>query len=339
MRGFTLPTVLAALAAGWCGHAAVSGRSPSLGVRNAHAMTYDSVGARVVLFGGADAERVQGDTWMYRGARGTWEPVSDRGPGPRTFPAMTFDAARGEVVLYGGNRVLFGASADHDTFLDDTWLLTGKTWRRVETAGPGPRAEAAMAYDAKRRRAVLFGGYHRAGADTVRLGDTWEWDGQRWHRVASDGPAARNGASLAYDESLERIVLLGGPPRLVAPDVWSWDGLSWRLMSGPPPPGRFNAALIYHPGLKGLLRFGGWTGERRADDTWARLADRWRDLRLAGPSPRNHTAMAHDTARGRTVLFGGHDGEVVFGDTWEFAADAWTRVGDQPARRRADNGH
>lgn len=43
---------------------------PQIGVRNAHAMTYDSSRGRVVLFGGADASKVCGDTWEWDGING-----------------------------------------------------------------------------------------------------------------------------------------------------------------------------------------------------------------------------------------------------------------------------
>lgn len=312
---------------------------PHPGVRNAHAMAYDAARGRVVLVGGADAERVRSDTWAWTGPSAGWTHVTSDGPGARTFPALTYDAARQTVVLFGGNRALFGDGRETDTFLADTWLLGDRTWRRADVAGPGPRAEAAIAYDAARRRVVLFGGYRRGPSGTERLGDTWEWDGARWEQVATTGPAPRNGSSMAWDERARRIVLAGGPPRLVPPETWSWDGAAWTVEAGPHPPPRFNAAMVYHSGLAALLRLGGWTGERRAADTWARLPSGWRDLGVSGPSPRNHTAMAHDVARDRTVLFGGHDGDHVFGDTWEFDGRAWTLAADRPKARRVDNGH
>lgn len=309
------------------------------GVRNGHAMAYDAERRRAVMFGGADAAAVRGDTWAWRGPSIGWTPLAGDGPSPRTFPAMAYDGRRRVVLLFGGNRVLFGDDDSARTFLSDTWLLDGARWRLVRGPGPGPRAEAAVAYDAARGRVVLFGGYRRVASGVERLGDTWEWDGARWRQLAATGPAPRNGASLAYDERTRRVVLVGGPPRLVTPEVWSWDGARWRVDPGPPPPPRFNAVMAYHTGLKALLRFGGWTGEHRAADTWVRLPSGWRDLALSGPAPRNHAAIAHDRLRGRTVLFGGHDGARVFGDTWEFDGHAWVLAEDRPAEPRADNRH
>ena len=122
-------------------------------------MAYDPSIGRVVLFGGADAASVRGDTWAWDGDRQLWAPMAGSGPPPRTFPAMTFDGTRGEIVLFGGNRVLFGRDDEWDTLLGDTWVLRDGGWHRRDGHGPAPRAEAAMAYDRRRGRVVLFGGY------------------------------------------------------------------------------------------------------------------------------------------------------------------------------------
>ena len=65
-----------------------------------------------------------------------------------------------------------------------------------------------MAYDRGRQRVVLFGGYERTPDARVRLGDTWEWDGTGWTLASTTGPAPRNGAVMAYDERLGRVVFV-----------------------------------------------------------------------------------------------------------------------------------
>jgi hypothetical protein len=311
----------------------------TVGVRNAHGLFYDDPAGRVVLYGGADASGVKGDTWAWNRASRRWDLVTTAGPAARTFPAVAFDRDRGEAVLFGGNRVLFGSGNETDSYLDDTWVWRHAAWVRVTAVGPGPRAEAAMAYDPIRRRCVLFGGYRRTSAGTERFADTWEWDGERWQRVALKGPTARNGTALAYDERLRRVVLSGGPPAFVSPATWAWDGRAWMELPGPVPPARFNPAMVFHSRLEALVRFGGWTGQSRAGDTWKRDANGWTRMNVAGPSPRNHAAMAYDRRRGIAVLFGGHDGELVFGDTWEFDGRRWSRIASVHPQRREENGH
>lgn len=291
----------------------------------------------MLLFGGADASQVLGDVWSWDSAARLWRLAGDAGPDPRTFPAMAYHARCHEVVLFGGNRVLFGKDGEIDTFLEDTWTFQGARWTRRSAPGPEPRAEAAMAYDRDRGRIVLFGGYRRSQAGDVRLGDTWEWDGASWARVATEGPSPRNGAALAYDERRRRTVLFGG--RGASNETWEWDGAVWKQLPASDAPGRFNPAMAYDVSLGSVVRFGGWTGDARSDDTWKLDASRWSLLKRPGPEARNHSSMAYDRVRHVAVLFGGHDGDDVFGDTWEWGADTWRRVGVATPQKRVVNGH
>ena len=63
-------------------------------------------------------------------------------------------------------------------------------------APPRETFSGAMAWDAARKRIVLFGG------DTpgARLADTWEWDGAFWaRRTPTTSPPARGGHMMAFD--------------------------------------------------------------------------------------------------------------------------------------------
>ena len=71
--------------------------------RTLHAMAYDSVRGRLVLFGGLDYSTGarRGDTWEWDGT--TWinrTPATN--PSARSGHAMVYDSARGRVVLFGG---------------------------------------------------------------------------------------------------------------------------------------------------------------------------------------------------------------------------------------------
>jgi hypothetical protein len=304
--------------------------------RNAHGAAYDLRDSSLVLFGGATADAVRGDTWRWK--HGSWRLVTGTGPDPRTFPTMVYDAARSEIVLFGGNRVLFGDSTHPAAMLGDTWVLRGDTWCARSADGPPARAEAAMAYDPVRRRTVLFGGRDEVAGQTIRLGDTWEWDGSSWTRVNTTGPSARSGAVMAYDPRRRAIVLFGGSggPR---GDTWTWNGREWDSVPMPPAPGRFNAVMAWDPTAGRLVRFGGWDGEGRTSETWELRDDRWVSLEASGPSARNHAAMVTATDRGSLLLYGGHDGDYIFGDLWERWRGAWVRRQSAAAVRRVANGH
>jgi hypothetical protein len=130
-------TCLALLWAAGLGTAGRDVAQSGPGPRNAHGLAYDLAAGSLVLFGGATATEVRGDTWLWHD--GVWHEALVRGPSPRTFPAMAYDSARAEVILFGGNRVLFGGRhlrPGSVTRLGDTWEWDGGRWSRVSTAGP-----------------------------------------------------------------------------------------------------------------------------------------------------------------------------------------------------------
>ncbi len=96
----------------WQQHA-VSGPSP----RSQHAMTYDTVREKVLLFGGYTGDFMN-DLWEWNGTSWTQIPMTG-GPNPRSQAGFTYDDARREAVLYSG----FGTDFPH------TWLLrVRETW-------------------------------------------------------------------------------------------------------------------------------------------------------------------------------------------------------------------
>lgn len=288
-----------------------------------------------MLFGGADERQVLGDLWKWEG--GAWRQLAATGPVPRTFPAMVYDRDRRCIVLFGGNRVLFGAENDKDTFLNDLWEWDGVRWREIKTATPSARAEAIMVYDRHRQRVVLFGGYRLVEGKSFRLGDTWEWDGKIWQQVSTAGPSPRNGAAMVYDTARRRVVLFGGSG--ASGETWKWDGKSWREIKPTLAAGRFNSVMAYDEKHEQIIRFGGWNGKTRVSDTWTLAGETWQRLEAREPEARNHAAMVYDSRRKRIVLFGGHDGERVFGDLWEWDGRSWSRSTFTPPRMRVDNGH
>lgn len=94
--------------------------------------------------------------------------------------------------------------------------------------GPPPRTTHVMTYDSRRDRVVLFGG---AGGGEG-LGDTWEFDGMRWARVATDGPPPRGLNAMAYNAARGRAVLLyGGFARQPSNELWELGDSGWRRLA------------------------------------------------------------------------------------------------------------
>jgi hypothetical protein len=137
-------------------------------IRGGHSLLFDTVRGRMLAFGGSSTSNTSPSPGTWEFDDGQWNPITTEGPSAR-FPfnkALVWDAFRNVGVLYGG-------AASPSTWFDDSWEWDGVQWAQVNIPGPGPRGMHAMAYDAKRRKVVLFGGYR----DCFRceINETWEY--------------------------------------------------------------------------------------------------------------------------------------------------------------------
>ncbi|HSS61943.1 MAG TPA: hypothetical protein VLK30_10860, partial [Candidatus Limnocylindrales bacterium] len=165
--------------------------------------------------------------------------------------------------------------------LGDTWAWDGAAWHRAASTGPVPTYSASLAYDAKHKVYVLFGGHTFKGESD----ETWTWDGARWSLMSpAHTPGARRTAAMAYDPMHQVVVLYGG---LVADrgegaagaDTWTWDGTDWKEAGlAPGAPGHREGSSMITAGDRVIL-FGGhnanvdywgdaWTWDGA---TWSRL--------------------------------------------------------------------
>jgi hypothetical protein len=176
------------------------------------------------------------------------------------------------------------------------------------------------------------------------MSDTWEFHNNEWHLCSKAGPSARHGAAMIYDQKQKLTYLFGGSTvdkqyGISAGETWTWDGKLWKKVSNPQPLGIFNAASAYNK-ESGFVRFGGWNGDGRINETWKLKGNKWHQLTLEhSPTPRNHSNMVFDNLQNQFVLFGGHDGTNVFGDTWVFKGNKWILLHECKPRERVANGH
>jgi hypothetical protein len=167
----------------------------------------------------------------------------------------------------------------------------------------------------------------------VLVGETWEFDGQRWSLVATDGPPPLMGASMVYQERRGVMLLFGGrdSTRQRQGNTWEWDGTRWTLVATTGPEPRDFAGMAYDRRRGEAVLFGGYGGVdsafRNLDDTWLWNGRSWRRSEVPGPSPRSDPFMAYDASRGVTVMFGGAGNPPpTFGDTWEWNGEQWSKV-------------
>jgi hypothetical protein len=340
-------TALLAAAETWI-RRATGGSTAGPSARTRAQVAFDAARGRLVVYGGSSQYGVlygadDSDVWELDGA--TWRdatpPVWAPTPGRLADAPTAYDAARGRVVVF--------ARDGH------TWEWDGSAWEDRTPAGasPDPRRHAAAAYDADRRVVVLFGGDTCTGGScsvAPVLGDTWEWDGTAWSRVATGGPPARCRAAAAYAPARGRVVLFGGQTvtstdfpaaAQMLGDLWEWNGSTWAQLTqlGTVPKARTLPGFACGP--SSCLLFGGLdptdpngfsTG--LLQDTYTLAGATWTRVATTGalPTGRYEPGLVYDPGRGRFVMATGFTSAYrLAADLWEWDGSAWVDRSPSPA--------
>lgn len=267
----------------------------------------------------------------------------------RSGHAMAYDADAGRVVMFGG-----GTDDPADPWPRSLWAWDGERWRCLSADGPPGRRDGELAYDAARKRLVLYGGRVFGPDRQLRLmTDSWEWDGRRWALVDSVGPPARTHMGVAYDGPRPAGITnaLLGTPRgggvllvmalddsaaecrgLQRATLFDLRGDAWSRLTTRTPGPCFSpqGAAVATP--DGAMLYAGWDPGPASAAAWL-----WRPgagpgapgawARTDSAPPRRRSArMAWDAGRRRVVLFGGDTNEGVLADTWEWDGRRWTRA-------------
>jgi cysteine-rich repeat protein len=195
-----------------------------------HAMVYDPIRDRVVLFGGETDAGLSNETWLWDGT--TWtQAMPANSPEPRARHSMTFDPDAGRVVVFGG--------LDENGVTDDAWEWDGQTWsKQPHAVRPPPRLDAVFAHDPNGGGLILFGGANDAGVTINVFDDTWRLTSAGWKRIDTVlYPTPRRESQLVWAPARRRLMLTGGEraddtgiitvPAVVG-DSWEWDGARWR---------------------------------------------------------------------------------------------------------------
>jgi galactose oxidase-like protein/Kelch motif protein len=277
-------------------HASPFGDPPS--PRAGAVALYDSLGDRMLVFGGEDSTGDRNDLWELRlQGRPRWRQLAPTGmaPTPRKLAVAMIAPGSSRAFIFGGDV------ARSETTLYALTVAGVPTWRRVHSTGTGPPARWGIAacYVPTLSGFVLMGGssppepeYFDGSVDLWLLAvdslATWSRLGPRYPGA---GPCGRVGAQLAYDAALGAVILVGG-------EGWSCysdRGIVWALQ------------------LSDLH----WAAVEPSQDR---------------PYSRNYAAAVLDPVQGRLLLHGGSfspDGSEGRGDTWALALDAaplWSRI-------------
>ena len=255
--------------------------------RTQQMMVYDTVQKKAFMFSGwqPQATIYAPDMWEWDGT--TWKErlIAGAQPNPRYSGTLVWDSDRNRAVLFGG---FCQSSSGTAARCNDVWEWDGTgtgTWtNRTPAAGamqPSPRMYHHAAYDAGRKKMVVFGGYTGTGAATTGtwVDETWEWDGSGagagvWTKVT---PAAGN--SIAYYSSDIQLVYDAGRGVVVAyyyiGQMWEYDPVTpkWNPItttkastSDPDTPPYSYGQLVYDPLRAQIVVFSGYSGSTR--DLW-----------------------------------------------------------------------
>lgn len=271
--------------------------------------------------------------WFYRlweFDHGAWSWVGvDPKLGPRVAEgaAVAYDARDKCVVVFGG---AYWNSAGPTYDVRATWTYAHGNWTRVlpapHGAWPQPRFGAGLAYDARDRYLLLFGGVTTAGTG---LNDSWAFANGSWSRINTpSAPPPRVGFALAYDTADGTAVLYGGMGPSTTPlnDTWTYAAGIWSRVAGAGGPSPRSYPLVTDdPADHGLLLFGGTVYNSypydRYSDTWLFSNGTWKNVSSALPHHPNPTdggasVATYDPSLDQVLLFEGGVGLGVDGGIW-----------------------
>jgi hypothetical protein len=246
--------------------------------------------------------------------------------------SMGYDAKHHQLILFGGQ----GSGGPFD-FRGTTWRWTGSKWLKLTPPHhPSARADAMVAYDARRDQLILFGG-QTAGAAFAH--DTWRWTGSDWLKLRpAHHPRGRTDGSLAYHAGSGRLILFGG---VGFSDTWAWNGTDWtRLNPAHHPKERVQASMATDLANNSIVLFGGELGHEAQTWTWS-FGDWHLRHPVHSPVKRRGAAMTWDAGRKTVLLTGGAptgaDGVEPysgFDDTWTWSGVDWTKESVGPSGKR-----
>jgi N-acetylneuraminic acid mutarotase len=299
--------------------------------RSGHSMVYDSLGSKVVLFGGESSRTWHNDTWVYDPASNIWTTLNPAGdvPSARSWMGMVHDRDIGRAILFGGWNAV--------SCVNDTWSydLASDAWTNLNPIGdlPSARSGHSMVYDSAFGNVILFGGWDGTGC----LNDTWAYDpvDNVWTELdpAGEVPSPRYSYSMVYDSATGKVILFGGwDSTSYLNDTWAYNPADniWTELDpvSQVPSARHRHSMVYNSSASRVILFGGWAGTGCLNDTWAYdpVDNVWTELDPAGevPSARNLFSMAYNSSTSRVILFGGWSGLHALQDTWAYTPASTT---------------
>jgi len=285
---------------------------------------YDSVHGTFLMIGRSSSGGGIRGTWIYDSRSDIWTKINDNNTPPGySAGGGVFDTLRGEMIV-----------PNYDA--SQTWTFNKSTcnWsNKNPPTSPTVGSEYALAFDADRGEAVIFG-----GTQNTFNNETWCYNPSTntWtKKTPTVSPSARSGACMVYDSANKVFVLVGGTGHGICNDTWTYDPGSntWTNMSpaGPGPilqESRIHFAMAYHRAMAETVLYGGFyhSNDVSMADTWTYnyTNNIWTNRTPKNsPPPRYGHSMAYDPVNDKMVFVGGEP-QNIYLLTYNWRADSWT---------------
>ncbi|MFQ5505461.1 MAG: Kelch repeat-containing protein [Planctomycetota bacterium] len=310
--------------------------------RYGHAMAFDPVGKRILLYGGfSGAMQALSDTWAWDGR--TWTQLFPRAnPGPLWRHGMATDPARQRITLFGGSTL--NASVSKPGVKNETWDWDGTTWiRRFPKTVPLARWKHGMAWFPSGKKIVMFGGM----ANLIQSvpAETWEWDGTDWRYHPPGGsseevphPIRVFWPAIATDPLSGGILLWNNHERQY---TWLWDGRRWQQRLPAAFPDFFAGSLMSAFGNGVLLLISHQLPKNAGlvSESWTWKGKTWEKSPMREIVPKaSPSAVAYDAGRDRLLMLTLALSQKRV-DTWVITDTGFTKLSPQtsPPWNKIDN--
>ncbi len=284
--------------------------------RSGHAMAYDTVNEKLILFGGSKEYSPYDnldDTWTYDLRSNTWTQMNPtQKPYSPSGHSMIYDSVNEKIVFYGR---------------EETWTydVESNIWTNMNpTQNPSAYAEQSMVYDSKNNKIVLFGGVYYEGGNDYYSDEIWTYNTatNNWIQMnPATHPPGRFDHAMAYDSSNNKIVMFGGRNSTQSfNDTWiydlttdTWIEKSINCIPGKDKPQTMSShKMVFDPTNDKVVLFG--FGEIWFYDV---AADKWTEMDpTIKPSVLYRHELVYDSQQNRIILF--CRGSGYYGETWVY---------------------
>lgn len=218
------------------------------GPRGGHAMAYDAVRDRIVLYGGADDLDDAIYEWSGPG-NGTWTRIAPTGAGPgtRRNAALVYDRAQARMLLVGGET-------EDQQQASDVWLYKEGAWAAQALGSVSPSRLAGDGTSATYDPAL---GVVALADDRGNPRDeVWAWN-DGWRQVCGSCTGlSRVAGSLVYDPTLKSTYLVTGFNGTEIDGTWRLQGSSFQKLNDLPR-GRDSEGVVYDAARDVIVLYGG----------------------------------------------------------------------------------